>query len=114
MKEKNIAHVISGAGRASFMRTAAMTVAAFVLGSSPIAQPMMGQAANASTINTEQNQKAPFVNPTVIREQKVTPIGTPIPRTKKRLFGSEPQKHAKRHTNTLHSRTKATNKAKRK
>lgn len=55
-----------------------------------------------------QDQKqAPITNPVPIRAERQTPIGTAMPRKKKGIMGSIPQKHAKRHTNRIHASRKA-------
>lgn len=75
----------------------------------------MMAAMSMQSTNANTNKDIAITNPNGAESHKATtPIGTPIPRHKKRLFGSEPQSHAKRHTNRLNSRTKAKHKAKRK
>lgn len=92
-----------------------MTVAALIasgIAPTPVAIGMQNNA--PSTVNTSTEQKqAPITTPITVRSVRRTAIGTINPNRGKRILGTIPQKHAKRHTNKLHSRTKAKQRAKR-
>lgn len=105
---------VRGLGR--YFKVGLMAFAGIAAGAIPnstistIAQQHASQTVHQATLG---QKSFPITNPTPIRAERQTPIGTIVPRNKRRVFGSIPQKHAKRHTNRIHASRKAKRKHRR-